>query len=117
MTDDEKAFFEALGQRLVQRRREIGLTQQEVGDAVGCSAQMVAHYEAGRRRAPASLLPPLSEVLNVPVDELLGVKPSTPRQPRTQFERQLRAINKLSRGKQEMVFNMIDAAIETATRR
>ncbi len=111
---DEKEFFEELGERVALRRRELGLTQADVASALSCSAQVVAHYETGRRRLRASHLPDLSVILQLSVDEILGQTPTKSRRQTTQIEQKVQAIKQLPRGKQKMILSMLDAAIESA---
>lgn len=45
----DKFYFE-LGQNFSRARRERGLTQEEVGRAVGLSGATISYYESGRHR-------------------------------------------------------------------
>lgn len=55
------------GQRLRQRRTEIGLSQERLGDRIGITFQQVQKYEKGTNRISASRLKKIAEVLGVPV--------------------------------------------------
>lgn len=48
-------------------RRVVGLTQQQLADAVGRSKQLMCDIEAGRRNADLELLQQMAQVLNCPV--------------------------------------------------
>ena len=65
-----------VGRRMRARRRQLGLSQQALGDALGVSYQQVQKYEQGVSRIGAGRLQQLAEILNVPVsvffDEKLG---------------------------------------------
>jgi len=65
-----------VGRRMRARRRQLGLSQQALGDALGISYQQVQKYEQGVSRIGAGRLQQLAEILNVPVsvffDEKLG---------------------------------------------
>ncbi len=111
---DEKAFFRALGRRIALQRKENSLTQAELASELKLSPQVIAHYEAGRRKVPASLLPKLALILTIHVEELLGTVEHVQPKPRSNLEKQLKALSNLSRGKQQMVLNMLEAAIQTA---
>ena len=50
-------FFIDLGKRIAALRKEQRLTQQQLADSLGIAQQTLAHYEGGRIRAPASMLP------------------------------------------------------------
>ena len=56
-----------VGSRVRQRRQELGLTQEKLGDALGLTFQQVQKYEKGTNRVSASRLQHLSRILKVPV--------------------------------------------------
>lgn len=53
-------------------RLERGMTQQQLGDAVGLSTQAIHYYETGAREPTLDTLRKLSEELNCTLDELIG---------------------------------------------
>src|SRR5215510_2376242 len=73
MTRDEEQFFKALGARIAQFRKEQGLSQQAIADALEIAQQTYANYEVARARPAVSMLPTLAQLFGVSVDELLGV--------------------------------------------
>ncbi len=56
------------GERVRQRRRLLGITQTDLGDAIGVTFQQVQKYERGVNRIGASRLFDLARVLDVPID-------------------------------------------------
>ena len=64
-----------IGSRIRLRRAMLGLSQKQLGDAIGLTPQQVQKYEKGINRIAASTLFIVAEALNVPVsfffDELL----------------------------------------------
>lgn len=54
-----------VGRRLKQQRGKLGHTQQELGEKVALSPQLIQQYESGSTRIPASNLYQLSVVLGV----------------------------------------------------
>ena len=56
-----------VGARLRQRRRLLGMTQTNLGNAIGISFQQMQKYERGANRISASRLFDLSRVFDVPV--------------------------------------------------
>lgn len=56
-----------VGQKLRQRRRLLGLTQQKLAEAVNIRFQQIQKYESGANRISASRLWTLSRALDVPV--------------------------------------------------
>lgn len=53
-------------------RKEKGLTQEELAQLLGISFQAVSKWENAQTMPDISLLPPLSQILEVSVDKLLG---------------------------------------------
>lgn len=58
-------------------RKERSLTQQQVADHLGVAQQTLAHYEVGRARIVASLLPPLAEILDMSIEVILTGQPAS----------------------------------------
>jgi transcriptional regulator with XRE-family HTH domain len=117
MTADDKKFFQELGKRMAQWRKERGLTQAELAELLGISQQSVASYEVGRLRIAISMLPKLARVLGVPVDALLGLKAENgKRGPTPKLQQQLERISRLPRAKQRFVMEMLDTVISQASR-
>jgi len=56
-----------LGKRLRQRRRLLGLTQQQVAEAVGVRFQQIQKYECGANRISAARLWRMAKALQAPV--------------------------------------------------
>lgn len=56
-----------IGERIRQRRTEVGLTQEQLGAALGCSYQQVQKFESGANRIAAAQLHALAARLGVPV--------------------------------------------------
>lgn len=56
-----------LGKRLRRRRRLLGLTQQQLANAVGIRFQQIQKYECGANRISAARLWQLAEALETPV--------------------------------------------------
>ena len=69
---------ETLGKRIAMLRKEKGLTQEQLAEKVGVSAQAVSKWENDVSCPDITLLPLLADLLGVTVDELLGVKPIEP---------------------------------------
>lgn len=57
----------AVGQRIRNRRLELGLSQTNLGDKVGVSFQQIQKYEKGTNRVSASALYEIARVLRVPL--------------------------------------------------
>ncbi len=56
-----------VGSRVRQRRSLLGLSQENLGEALGLTFQQVQKYERGKNRISASKLWNLTQILDVPV--------------------------------------------------
>jgi transcriptional regulator with XRE-family HTH domain len=116
MSKDEKGYFKALGARVAERRKELGLTQVQLAEALGILQQTYASYEVGRYRFPVSMLTPLARMLKIEVDVLLGetTKAHSKRGPVPKLQRHIERISQLPRGDQEALMRTIDAFLSKA---
>jgi predicted transcriptional regulator len=113
MTNDDKAFFQVLGQRMAKYRKDINMTQVQLANMLEVSQQVIAAYEAGRRKLPASLLPVLAKLFAVPVDELIGIKESNAKRgPASVLQCQIEQVALLPRTKQKFVMEMLDTVLK-----
>lgn len=69
---------ETFGQRFARLRKNKGLTQEDVASSVNITAQAVSKWENDVSSPDISILPELSELLGVSLDELLGKEVSKP---------------------------------------
>lgn len=63
----EEAVDLHIGRRLRRRRRLLGVTQQELGDALGLHPQSIQRYECAANRISAARLHRLAGALKAPV--------------------------------------------------
>ena len=61
-----------VGLRIVALRKAMGLSQTELGTAVGVTFQQIQKYENGTNRVSSSRLQALAQALEVPVAALFG---------------------------------------------
>jgi transcriptional regulator with XRE-family HTH domain len=76
------AIDEHLGQRLRRRRLLLGMTQIQLGAAIGVRFQQIQKYEWGTNKMSAARIWELAQALDVPVGyfyEGLGGKPGLAR--------------------------------------
>lgn len=66
---------EAIGARISDLRRQRGITQEGLAEAVGVSRSAVAQWETGRAGQVTGNLTRVAEVLGVHVAVLLGARP------------------------------------------
>ena len=62
-----------MGERLRELRKEKGVTQKEVADAIGVTFSAYAHYEQGIREPSNQVLISLCKYYGVTSDYLLGL--------------------------------------------
>ncbi len=65
-----------VGARLRQRRTLLGMSQTDLGDALGLTFQQVQKYERGMNRISASRLYDLARVLDVPIEHFFDDMPT-----------------------------------------
>ena len=69
------AFYRLVGERIAQARRRRQLTQERLAPAVGLSRASVANVEKGRQTVALHVLVKFSQVLGVPVADLIPPDP------------------------------------------
>lgn len=114
ISPQERAFYIELGQRIAALRRERGLTQVQLAEAMGVAQQTLAHYEAGRLRLLAGALPNLAEQLEVSIEDLLGnssKRKNNKRGPQPKIAQQLERIQALPLAKQRAIHQVLDSVI------
>lgn len=63
-----------LGRKIADARRTLGLTQRDLADKVGVTAQAVSKWERGSSCPDIAILDEIADSLGVSVSELLGVQ-------------------------------------------
>jgi transcriptional regulator with XRE-family HTH domain len=117
MTQDEKAFFKALGARIATLRKDSAITQVQLAAAMDVSQQTVAAWEVGRRGVPVSNLPTLARTLGVSVETLIGEKASpAKRGPTPKLQQQVERLSRLPQAKQRVVMEMLEGFLNQAAR-
>lgn len=69
----EQTKGETIGKRIMALRKGMGLTQEQMAEKLGISAQAVSKWENDVSCPDISMLPALASLFNVSVDDLLGV--------------------------------------------
>lgn len=74
---------------------------------------MIAAYEAGARKIPASMLPTLAKLFAVSLEQLVGIdKRPAKRGPASILQRQIEQIGLMPRTKQRFITEMLEALIK-----
>lgn len=67
---------QTLGKRIIFHRKRMGLTQDQLAERLGVTAQAVSKWENDQSCPDITMLPKLAEIFSITIDELLGVEPS-----------------------------------------
>ncbi len=63
-----------LGKRIADARHDTGLTQKDLADKVGVTAQAVSKWERGNACPDISILDEVADALGVSLPSLLGIE-------------------------------------------
>jgi transcriptional regulator with XRE-family HTH domain len=116
ISDDERAFFIALGQRIAIQRKTHDITQVDLAERLGISQQAMNSFEKGRRRVPVSLLL-IAQTLETTLDALVAhdATPATAapkkRGPQKKIRQQLELIESLPLAKQRAIAQVLDSVL------
>lgn len=119
MSTKDERFFKDLGARIAQLRKDQDMTQTQLAERLGIAQQTLAHYEVGRLRVAASMLPTLAQVLGTSVEELIGQAPArtgTKRGPAPRLQQQLERLSALPKPKQRAVMEVLESMLAQAAR-
>lgn len=117
ISDDERAFFIALGRRITAQRKAQDITQAQLAGTLGISQQAMNSFEKGRRRVPVSLLPVIAQTLNTTLDALVAqdTAPTTvapkKRGPQKKIQQQLQLIETLPIAEQRAISRVLDSVL------
>lgn len=102
-----------VAQRLLLGRKLAGMTQEQLGEALGVTFQQIQKYEWGQNRITASRLYDVAIILNVPVsffyDELPGIPEQAVWLPND--VKLLKKIGKLSERSRRALEDIVDAML------
>ena len=117
ISQEERAFFVALGARIAQLRKSANITQVQLAEELGVSQQTVNAYEMGHRRMAISALPRLARLLGVSIEELFGEPArSGKRGPTPQLQQKIERLSRLPKSQQKMLLQMLDGMLSQAGR-
>jgi transcriptional regulator with XRE-family HTH domain len=117
ISNEERAFFIAFGERMAALRKDQGMTQIQLAELLDVSQQAITAYESGQRRVPISTLPLLAHTLGVTVEALIGAPTkSSKRGPAPKLQQQLERITTLPKAQQKFVSQMLDTVLQQTGR-
>lgn len=113
ISQDEREFFVALGNRIAQRRKDSHITQVQLAETLGVSQPTMNAYELGQRRVPVSALPALAKVLSVGLEELLGESNAATKKrgPAPKLQRHMERISQLPKPQQRFVMQVLESVL------
>lgn len=105
-------YKETMGKRISDLRKSKGMTQEQLAQQVGVTAQAVSKWENDLSCPDISILPRLAEVLGVTTDELLGRAPVKSYEAKKEAGRERRVSVRLKLNKAEKaIFALLLMAI------
>lgn len=66
--------MKSMGEIIAKLRKDAGLTQEQLANMIGVSAQTVSKWETGTTMPDILLLPIIADVFDVDIDSLYGIK-------------------------------------------
>lgn len=70
MKDDK--FLKDMGERICQRRKALGLTQEKLAEQMNVSIQMISNLELGKKAIRPENLAKLCKILDISADYILN---------------------------------------------
>lgn len=70
----DKVLLKAMGKRICERRKFLGLTQEQLAERIGVSVQMISNLELGKKAIRPENLVKICSVLTVSSDFILTGK-------------------------------------------
>ena len=71
MMQDKELCMQEIGQRIIERRKKLGLTQEALAEKGDVTTQFVSYAESGKRAMRPENLLKISEALGVSADYIL----------------------------------------------
>jgi transcriptional regulator with XRE-family HTH domain len=105
-----------IGRRIRELRLSRDMTQVELAAKIGMNQSVLSQCEQGQVRVHGALLLALMKALRVSADELLGATGIERRPSNGRLLRRLDRIERLSRAKQRVVLEMVDAFLDKHAR-
>jgi len=65
--------YKSIGKRIKERRKELGLSQEDLAEILRCKKQNISEYELGKRKGlNLKKLEQIAQALNIDISYLLG---------------------------------------------
>ena len=69
---------QSLGKRIAAQRKQLGLTQDQLAEKLGLTAQAISKWENDLSCPDISILPKLADIFGITTDTLLGRETELP---------------------------------------
>ena len=96
-------FLKEMGQRIMVRRKSLRMTQEEMAEKLGVSAQMISNLELGKKAIRPENLARVCDVLGLSADFIL-----TGTNTKTAVDAVAEKLTQLTAAELQMVSDMID---------
>ena len=63
----------SLGRKIAELRKQKGVTQEEMANTIGTSAQAISKWECGKNYPDIELLPIIADYFDISVDSLFRI--------------------------------------------
>lgn len=105
------------GQRMAAFRVAKGLSQRELGEALGMTRDRVVYYERSARNPSIEVVQQIAEFFGVTVGEMLNdtTKARSKPGPPSQFAQLAERLEQLPRAKQKLVAEMLEGVLRQAS--
>lgn len=116
ISQEERVFFVAMGERIAALRKKHSITQAQLATTLDVSQSAMNAYEQGQRRVPVSMLPLLARTLGVSVEELIGESQAASRKrgPASALQRHMDRLSALPKTQQKFVMQVLDSVISSS---
>lgn len=124
----KRGDFVTIGQRIKERRKQIGMTADELGKRLGKDRSTIYRYEKGDiENLPLDILEPIAEVLQTKPTQLMGWTDEMEKEPEKMAERHYEILidediseifddfKSLDKAKRKIVKDLIHSLAETKT--
>ena len=102
-----------IGARLASFRKEAGMSQAQLAQALGITQRSISFYEREANYIPSTLLPRMAEILGVSVENIIGANGNAhkKRGPKSRLERQLDLVKQLPKNDQQFVSKFLEQVL------
>jgi transcriptional regulator with XRE-family HTH domain len=102
----------AFGGHLAELRRQAGLTQRELGAAIGVAQATVAYYETQSANPPVALVPAIAKALGVRIEQLFNGADAAAARSSVRLAKRLQSVEALPPRERRKLTQVIDAFLE-----